>query len=397
MRMPCEPTPKSTPNRRRGPTGRNRGSYQKTYVSENDLPSYKHDDAASPRTPQKPPAGAPVPKTQSTNQKQKNKGNKNRNTKSGVASPGRRLDRESPPLQSQEAPARTFAGSSFHASPAPSALPLPRFLGLANAESPPVKVSPTEPALESSPSTDSDDVGPADDPIPRDESPLEFFFRADRAEKARVRRASSANADAVNTTAFSPLRDSSHKECNTFPKTIAHPSLRRPMFTERNSSPGMSTDELGGSSILSVGPAFSTPYQERIRAARSSQNSARQSPQVNRSLDPNSSEALKRYLFTGQLGRPEPQELSPHSSPSSKTGRQLSPEQHRSGGRQQGAYLPSPNFAPGMFPASVLAGHAPRAQPAPRDDSNADSSPRPEHILALEGDLRRMLKLDSLG
>ncbi|TRX92447.1 hypothetical protein FHL15_006614 [Xylaria flabelliformis] len=401
--MPCEPTPKSTPNRRRGPTGRNRGSYQKTYVSENDLPSYKHDDAAAtPRTPQKPPVGAiaasaTVPKPQSTKQKQKNKGNKNRNAKSGVASPGRRLDGESPPLQSQEAPARTFAGSSFHASPAPSALPLPRFLGLANADSPPVRVNPTEPALESSPSTDSDEVGPADDPIPRDESPLEFFFRADRAEKARVRRASSANADAITTAAFSPLRDSSHKECNTYPKTIAHTSLRRPLFTERNSSPAMSTNELGGSSILSVGPAFSTPYQERIRAARLAQDSARQSPQVNRSLDPNSSEALKRYLFTGHLGRPGPQELSPHSSPSSKTGRQLSPRQHQSSSRQQGAYQSPPNLAPGMFPASNLAGHAPRAQPTPRDDSNAESSPRPEHILALEGDLRRMLKIDSLG
>ncbi|KAI0194370.1 hypothetical protein EV127DRAFT_478358 [Xylaria flabelliformis] len=403
--MSCEPTPKSTPNRRRGPTGRNRGSYQKTYVSENDLPSYKHDDAATtPRTPQKHLAGAiaasaTAPKPQSTNQKQKNnKGNKNRNAKSGVASPGRRLDGESPPLQSQEAPARTFAGSSFHASPAPSALPLPRFLSLTNADSPSARVNPTEPAVESSPSTDSDEVGPADDPIPRDESPLEFFFRADRAEKARVRRASSANADAITTTAFSPLRDSSHKESNTFPKTIAHTSsLRRPLFTERNSSPGMSTDGLGGSSILSVGPAFSTPYQERIRAARLAQNSTRQSPQVSRSLDPNSSEALKRYLFTGQLGRHEPQELSPHSSPSSKTGRQLSPEQHRSGGRQQGAYQSSPNLAPGMFPASNLAGYAPRAQPAPRDDSNAESSPRPEHILALEGDLRRMLKLDSRG
>ncbi|KAI1757461.1 hypothetical protein F4782DRAFT_130500 [Xylaria castorea] len=402
MRMPCEPTPKSTPNRRRCPTGRNRGSYQKTYVSENDLPSYKHDDAAAPCTPQKPPASAiaataTVPKPQSTNQKQKNKGNKNRNTKSGVASPGRPLDGESPPLLSQEASARAFAGSSFHASPAPSALPLPRFLSLANADSPTAKVNPTEPAPESSPSTDSDEVGPADDPIPRDESPLEFFFRADRAEKARVRRASSANADAVTTAAFSPLRDSSHKECNTFPKTIAHTSIRRPLFTERNTSPATFTDEKGGSSKLSVGPAFSTPYQERIRAARLSQNSARQSPQVNRNLDLNSSEALKRYLFTGQLGRSEPQELSPHSSPSSKTGRQLAPEQHRSGGRQQGAYQPSPNLAPGMFPASVLAGHAPRAQPAPCDNLNVESSPRPEHILALEGDLRRMLKLDSLG
>ncbi|KAI0477004.1 hypothetical protein F4859DRAFT_70686 [Xylaria cf. heliscus] len=400
MRMPCEPTPKSTPNR---PTARNRGGYQKTYVSENDLPSYKHDDdIAAPRTPQKPVVSAvaatvAAPKPQSANHKRTRRGNKNRNAKGGVASPGRRQDGESPPLQSQEASARTFAGSSFHASPAPSALPLPRFLGLANANSPPVNVHSTEPALESSPSADSDEVGPGDDPVPRDESPLEFFFRADRAEKARVRRASSANADAITTTAFSPLHDSSRKECNTFPKTIAHTSLWRPMFPESDTPPGISTAELGGSSRLSVGPAFSTPYQERIRAARLSQNSARQAPPVNRNLDPNSSEALKRYLFTGQLDRSEPQELSPNSSPSSQIRRQSVQEQHRSDGRQQGAYQSSANFPRGLFPASVLAGHAPRAQPAPCDNPNAKSSPRSEHILALEGDLRRMLKLDSLS
>ncbi|RYC59814.1 hypothetical protein CHU98_g6381 [Xylaria longipes] len=397
--MPCEPTPKSTPNRRRGPTSRNRGSCQKTYVSENDLPSYKHNDIAAPCTPQKPvasPATAVAPKPQSTNQKPKNKGNKNRNTKGGVASPGRRQDGESPPLQSQEASARAFAGSSFHASPAPSALPLPRFLGLANADSPPVKVKPTDSAPESSPSTDSDEAGVVDDPISRDESPLEFFFRADRAEKARVRRASSANADAITTAAFSPLQDSSHKECNTFPKTIAHTSLRRPMFTGGGASSGISTEELGGGSRLSVGPAFSTPYQERIRAARLSQDSARQTPPVNRNMDPHSSEALKRYLFTGQIGRFEPQEPSPHSSPL-QTRRQVAQHQLRSGDRQQNVYQPSPNLARGVFPASVLAGHAPRAQPAPCDNLNAESSPRPEHILALEGDLRRMLKLDSRG
>lgn len=400
--MPCEPTPKSTPNRRRGPSGRNRGSYQKTYVSENDLPSYKQNDIAAPCTPQKPvvsttAAAATASKPPSTNQKQKNNGHKNRNAKSGFTSPGRRQDGGSPPLQSQETSTRTFAGSSFHASPAPSALPLPRFLGLANADSPTASVKLSEPALESSPSTDSDEVGLGDDPIPRDESPLEFFFRADRAEKARVRRASSANADAITTAAFSPLRNSSHKECNTFPKTIAHTSLRRPMFMEGDTPPGISTDELGSGSRLSVGPAFATPYQERIRAARLSQNSAQQAPPANRNLDPNSSEALKRYLFTGQLDRSEPQELSPHPSPSLQTTRQVAQKQHGSGGRHQGIYQSSSNLPRGMFPASVLTGHAPRAQPAPCDNLNPESSPRSERIIALEGDLRRMLKLDSLG
>ncbi|KAI1203193.1 hypothetical protein F5X97DRAFT_160629 [Nemania serpens] len=403
--MQLAQSPKSTPNRRRPPTGRNRSASQKVYASENDVPSYKSDHVVVPTTPQKnSPIGAAAPQTQSTNQKQKNKGSKNRNSKNGVVSPGRRQDRESPSLQPQLTPAPIFAGSTFHASPAPSALPLPSFLGLSSADSPGVKLKTTESVYDSS-LTDSDEGSPVDDPVPRNEdSPLEFFFRAHRAEKARVRRASSANTDAVSTAPLSPPHFSPHDECNTLPRATAHHLLRRPILNGSATSPSMPTNQLGGVSGLPVGPAFSTPYQERIRAARSNQNAARPTPIANHNLDPNSSDALKRYLFTGQLGRFGSYESSPHSSPSSQVHHVAQAQHHKSGrDRQQGAHqaspkspLPSPNLPRGVFPASVLSSHAPR-QPITSGHIDAESSLRSERILALEGDLRRVLKLDSVG
>ncbi|GAP87739.1 putative proteophosphoglycan 5 [Rosellinia necatrix] len=384
MRMPFPPSPKNTPNRRRPATGQPRNGSHKVYASENDVPSYKPDDAVSPSTPQKSVSGgAAAARTQPTHQKQKNKGGKNRNPKPGLASPGRRQGHESPSLQPQETSAPIFAGSTFHASPAPSALPLPSFLGLSDADSPTVK------ARESSPLTDSDEDSAVDGPVPRHEdSPLEFIFRADRAEKARVRRASSANTDAVATTAFSPLRDSSRDECKTFPRTVAHNSFRHPMFTKMDSSP--TTNALDGGSRLPVGPAFSTPYQERIRAARLNPNSAQPSLVVNHIPDPNSSEALKRYLFTGQLGQSKMQE--PHQpSPPPRMAYGVAQQQHQ---QQQNVYQASqpPPPAPGG-----LVGYASLSQPASSVHMHTESNARPERILELEGDLRRLLKLNPLG
>ncbi|KAI0408537.1 hypothetical protein F4802DRAFT_547805 [Xylaria palmicola] len=408
MSMPSGPNPKSTPNRRPCPTGRNGSSGAKAYVSENDAATYKHAKAVSPSTPQKHmPNGNAAPKTrsQSANQKQKNKSNKNRSNKNGAASPGRRQDRESPPLQSQEALAPIFAGSTFHASPAPSALPLPRFLVMSNTDSPTAKAKLESPPRESSPSTGSEEAGPVTEPLRRNEdSPLEFFFRADRAEKARVRRASSANAGTITTAGFSPLQDSYHTECNTLPRAIVPNPLRRQVFMEGETSPGLVTNAPAGGSRPPVGPAFSTPYQERIRAARSNPNSAQPTRMANQTLDPTSSEALKRYLFTGQLGPSKPQDLSPRSSPSRDPRHNVAQRQQRSGGRQQSAYpgpqpppFPNPISAPELSPAPVFTGHTPRAQPASYDSANTRPSAQSEHILALEGDLRRILKLDSQG
>lgn len=385
--MQLATTPKSTPNRRHPPAGRTRNSSQKVYASENDVPSSK-PSAMSPTTPQKSvPSGTTARRTQSTNQTQKNKGGKNRNPKNGLPSPGRRQGRESPPLRPQEASAPIFAGSTFHASPAPSALPVPSFLSLLQGDSPGGK------ARESPSLTDSDECSPVDDSVRRnDESPLEFFFRADRAEKARVRRASSANTDAIMGAAFTPLRNnSSREECKTFPRAVPQNSLRRPALNQSNSSPGIPASELDGSSRMPVGPAFSTPYSERIRAARSTPNVAQSTPTTNQALDPNSSAALKRYLFTGQLGR-DLYGPSHQSSPPSQPAHRHS---ERRGETQQGTYLA---FQASPFPASNPAQEGltgqPRARPAPPVHKHAESSPRSDHILTLEGNLRRVLNLD---
>ncbi|KAI0526362.1 hypothetical protein F5B22DRAFT_154968 [Xylaria bambusicola] len=397
------PTPKGTPNRRRAPTSRGRNGSQKVYASENDLPTYKPNNIASPSTPQKHGSGrSAAPQIQSTNQKQKNKGNRSRNAKNDVVSPGRRPDGESPSFQSKRAPVNIFAGSTFHASPAPSALPLPSFLGLSNADSPAVKDRTPELARDSTPpQTDSDEGSQVDEPTPRhSDSPLEFFFRADRAEKAeraRVRRASSANTDSVSTASSVPLQDSPRKECNTFPKTIAHRSLRRSGIIENDPSVGIPSSELDGDSGLPVGPAFSTPYSERIRAARS--NSAHTTPTLHRNMDPASSEALKRYLFTGQLTPSRSEEL-PAKPGLSQTTPQPVQQQYRPGASQyQGTYqaserLPFPNQS---LPRGAPANHALHAQPPSSLHIHAQPSPPPDHLLTLEGNLRQILKLDALS
>ncbi|KAI5928802.1 hypothetical protein F4810DRAFT_25270 [Camillea tinctor] len=412
------PNHKSTPNRRRPPQqgqqGRTRKTPQKAYASDNDVPSPKPDRSASPTTPQKSASGgSPFVRATSMSQKQR-KGNRNR-TKNGVTEGAAFLSKD-------DASVPIFAGSTFHASPAPSALPIPSFLGVASATSPKARPKPSPAQDLSPPTTDSDEDSQSGDvPVKRnDESPLEFFFRADRAEKARTRRASSANADASPEAPFSPPHESP-QGCNTFPRAALPHPVRRPIYTQQKASPGISTNELDGTPGQPLGPAFSTPYQDRIKAARPHQGSAQASPTPTAARDHNltSSEALKRYLFSGQLGstaqqpvqRRSPQH-SPHHSPYHT--QQPSPQQspvHQSFQRVQHEprqHLPrqqlfqkhssKSQLPPGMFPASILTGHGPSAH-APASSALKNPSPpqRSEQILALEGDLKRMLKLDSSG
>ncbi|KAI1826161.1 hypothetical protein F4861DRAFT_117248 [Xylaria intraflava] len=419
--MQSTPNSKSTPNRRRTTPGRNRNPSQKVHASDNDVPSYKHNNSESPSTPRQFVSnGSIAPQPQSTGQKQRTKSNKNRNTKSSATPAGQQQpDRDSPTFLSQVASAPIFAGSTFHASPAPSELPLPSFLSRSNGDSPLAQAKSSSVEVEEDPlSTDSDEGSPGNEPIPCDEeSPLEFFFRADRAEKARVRRASSANTDSVKTTPLCVLQDSPFKECNTFPKTMSHNSHRHPMFTQKDASPGICSNGPDDSSKLNVGPPFSTPYQDRIRAARSSQNSAHSTPMLNHNLDPASTEALKQYLFNGHPSQHKQQKSasSPNSN-SSQTERlarmprsihQVAQQQHGSSAirhqtpHQSSQLSPfsSSNLARGMLSASPLTGHT-HHRPATNSSVHAvhmhsESDVPSKRIGTLEGDLRRILKLDS--
>lgn len=90
------------------------------------------------------------------------------------------------PLKNQGA----YAGPTFHASPAPSALPIPKFLS----RSVPAKTAsgpPTPPPDHSSDSADSPSPSPSPSRAPiaiparHEDSPLDMLFKADKAERAK--------------------------------------------------------------------------------------------------------------------------------------------------------------------------------------------------------------------
>ncbi|KAI1768670.1 hypothetical protein GGR53DRAFT_346723 [Hypoxylon sp. FL1150] len=393
---------KQTPNPRR-PGGRSRNNpHQKTYASENDLPRYKPDPFVSPSTPQKSVSGEQSQRANSTGQKQRNRNNnsgKKQRHKNGTLSPGLNKANQQTPAIHKETYAPIFAGSTFHASPAPSALPMPSFLSKSEIVSPAPKAASKAASTSSpdqglsSPSTESDEAEPPSPTcVPRtEESPLEFFFRADRAEKARTRRASSTNIDAIPIGPFSPPRESP-KDRNTPPKSAESRTARRPQYQKRSTVTGISANELDGTPGQPVGPAFSTPYQERMRAARSTQSSAHTTPTTLRNQDLNprldSPDALKRYLFTGRLG-------SDDDEPSQQP-RQLPTSSMRffhghSQSAHQRAHHPMPR---GMFPASVLTANAQSSQSS-ASPAHAQLTPyRSDQLLAMEDGLKRMLNLD---
>ncbi|CAI6333304.1 unnamed protein product [Periconia digitata] len=100
-------------------------------------------------------------------------------------------DTDSATHQSTTTPAKAhtaYAGPTFHASPAPSTLPIPKFLS----KSVPAKTRvgpPTPPPDDGSDSGSSPTPSPSRPPIPNrtrhQDSPLNMLFAADRAERAR--------------------------------------------------------------------------------------------------------------------------------------------------------------------------------------------------------------------
>ncbi|KAI2639530.1 hypothetical protein GGS26DRAFT_272179 [Hypomontagnella submonticulosa] len=393
--MQQEHQQKQTPNRRRQ-SGRNRNTpKQTTYASESDISKYKSKHVATPNTPATEPLQSL--RASSTSQKQRNKSKKSKapHSQDGAPSPDSKYQgRATPPLP-------IFAGSTFHASPAPSAFPIPSFFHREETASPGIKATSSPEQEVSCATTDTEDAStPSPHSISRaEESPLEFFFRADRAEKekAKARRASSVHPSTKGFGSLSPPHESpSPKEFSTLPKAAVSNPARRPNHPKRTSAIGISADELDGNPGRPVGPAFSTPYQERMRAARSNVNSAQATPTPLRNQDTNSSDALKRYLFSGRLVSDEerPQQYRTQSEQSPQ---QDSPQARKVLQRFEPGHNQSPQhrLPRGMFPASVLTANAQGGQPsAPPVDAQLTSY-RNEQIVAMEDGLRRMLKLDS--
>ncbi|KAI1144656.1 hypothetical protein F5Y05DRAFT_34390 [Hypoxylon sp. FL0543] len=398
-----------TPNRRRQ-GGRHRDTPKTTYASENDVPNHKPNGVGkhSPTTP----SLETIQSNRANSTSQKPRNNKKKSKKASTSKDGaapqnqNNVDRKSPSLQSRDMPGPIFAGSTFHASPAPSALPIPSFYNRAENHSPGAKAASSPEQTLSCPSTDSDEASPPSPPsVSRtDGSPLDLLFDALRAEKgqARIRRASSVNEDTCNFSPLSPLQKShnSPKQFSPSPKGPMLSQTRRSNNPKRSSVLGISPDELDGNPGQPVGPAFSTPYHERMRAARLNRSSAQSTPRVleNRNLD--SSDSLKRYLFTGRIQRENEGAqllMTPPNQISTQNYKECSRLAHKQSEQPDSIqHDPSQHRLPrGMFPASVLTANA-QSSPSLAPPVEAQlTSYQPDQISSMEDTLRRMLKLDS--
>lgn len=119
-----------------------------------------------------------------------------------------------------------------------------------------------------------------------------------------------------------------------------------------------------------MGPAFSTPYQDRIRAARTNERSAGRSSTATQQQGTAAerSEALKKFLAMGPT----------------------SPQQHANTVNSSQPNLPS--FTPQNLFSGATQAHPRQAHfTSPANHDNG----QPQDILQMEADLRRILKLDS--
>ncbi|KAK3990597.1 hypothetical protein QBC44DRAFT_62417 [Cladorrhinum sp. PSN332] len=414
--------PKNSPARRR-PKRPINSPARKTYASENDMPTEPHYpiDLTGPMTPRKSASNTPVPSSQPHNAKSRPRngnGNSNSNnnvngnvngnangngngngnrsrskqqasstTPPGPTKQGRQTPPQSAPPKtanpSAAAAAAAFAGATFHASPAPSSLPIPSFLSK-GLDSPGLKDTGRGSREPSPPATDSE-AAPTpknrlvNPDIARQESPLDIFFRAQRAEKEQARRASLSNiAIAPNPAPFSPpVLPQPPSEPKTVPNGFGAAHNRRPGF-ERTSS-GISSNELDGTPGAPILPPFSTPWSERLRAARSSskptepalQSPKAPQPQAQLQQPPaDASEKLKQFLAISSPpsnGQNYQTAIHPRGPPTSAR----QDEWNFSAGSQQ----------PPLATAAM-----------PRPDYNEQAE-----ILKMEDTLRRVLKIDGLS
>ncbi|KAE8447367.1 hypothetical protein EG329_010781 [Mollisiaceae sp. DMI_Dod_QoI] len=319
------PSPAASSQNPQNPHHLNQQAHERN--SQSEMKKYNSEQTLQPSTPPRTPrkdnqSSAQNPSssaTSGTGSKQKSR-NKNRpknvmtspittrnngNTSPfpGVQSAGMPLSAK--PMNTPSAAA--YAGPTFHASPAPSALPIPSYYSKSVPDSPGAKGLKS---LRGAPLSTPPHAAPTANQSQREESPLDLFFKADREEKARAHSATQAASAAGP---FQPPFDTSIN--SRTPPAPSNQTQPRHGSANRMSAGGIFAMELDGEREggTPYGPAFSTPYSERISAARKNQQSRpSEQPPLGSQRSSDRSEALKAYLFSGS-SVPAPQsEENPH-------------------------------------------------------------------------------------
>lgn len=247
-----------------------------------------------------------------------------------------------------------YAGPTFHASPAPSALPIPSFFSKSFPESDlsttletdsedaeteqDLETTPSKPRARPPPSQPSQPTGNGAEP-----SPLDFLFKA--AVQARNSNSMCARSPESAARLRSPQTDSKVLP----PKPQAVPG---DVFAFEMGSPNQPRAH--------IGPAFAPSYQDRMDALRSS-SSPSQSPSMTDEQRRAKNAELKHMLLNPRPQKP-PSSMSPAPAPNP---------------RLHGPYAPRPNINPSVPhyatptrthsgpPASITHGFSNQQQPVP--------------------------------
>ncbi|KAL5365481.1 hypothetical protein BJX96DRAFT_13565 [Aspergillus floccosus] len=324
-----------------------------------------------------------------------------------------------------------YAGPTFHASPAPSALPIPSFFSksMPDSEIAPVLESEGDnfygdPDLETTPSK-LRQPRPQYEPEGPKSTPLDFLFKA----AVEARNSQPQRSPEPNIRTRSP-----HTDSKALPqRTSVRPS--NGMFPLE-----METPETRSSQI---GPSFAPSYKDRMNALRSSDSPSPQAAELDENQRRMKTEALKSLLLNPRPQRPSAStsnETHPftsndrsNSSPNlphfatplrATTGpppasRMPLEHYHANGHRSQHPQQPSPYNSPlgkdvrpnpantlystqGGYDQAKFAAHLPQhhmhspaRHPSP-PSRNVSSSPSTKGLdtKKMEDDLRRILKLD---
>ncbi|OCK82823.1 hypothetical protein K432DRAFT_247744, partial [Lepidopterella palustris CBS 459.81] len=246
------------------------------------------------------------------------------------------------PAKSQAA----YAGPTFHASPAPSALPLPKFFSksVPSTTSQPSFQSRLDGESDSSSSSPSPPPAAVPEPPRHEESPLDIFFRADREEKAKL-----------SGGFFTPKGKADEAMPNVgAAATVPTKSADRRHHSRHSSNgsgKGFFMMELDGDNVNSRPPATITPVSGRSVTAPS------KPPQSDNVTNQESeTQALKDLLFS--LASPKPHPPTPYA------------------GLERGPSEPSSRFqtpSPFYQPKSVIRSTSGPTTPAPSNDASLPS------------------------
>lgn len=281
-----------------------------------------------------------------------------------------------------------YAGPTFHASPAASNLPMPKF---ASKSVPPATTNNSLQAKFDAESTKLNAPSPSFDaavpaPLSRERSPLDIFFNADRQERA-------------------------HKSSSPLAQRRTTPPEAKGMFKldiDPSSSPAASQNQAEADkqaytqslkNLLNLQPSTTSPAQPRAQP-----NPVFQTPQQQRTLDADPSlhygNRSLTPLFHAARNPSSPQptaDLTPKRNPSAHAQQPFDPRAYL---ESQSPFISRPHNAsaspqqhyqqqPYHSPAQFIGAHRPQPPP-PQRPSQPDHSP---DVKGMEAKLRGMLKL----